>query len=155
MWVVNGQIEGPLIEANQGESSFRVARRSLHSSVAEPGSLSRDFTGDTINVHVKNNLMNGTAIHWHVSTTARLSFLPFVADSPSLPQGIAQNGTVWADGPNGATQCPIPSGQTFTYRFTFDREDQYGSYCEFSRPRSSAAHSPKLTFARFSSSGWQ
>lgn len=29
MWVVNGQIEGPLLEANQGESCFRSARRFL------------------------------------------------------------------------------------------------------------------------------
>lgn len=52
-FVVNGQIEGPLIEANRG---------------------------DTIHVTVENRLHTGTAFHWH---------------------GLAQNGSVWADGPSG------------------------------------------------------
>ncbi|KAK4701064.1 hypothetical protein P7C70_g5173, partial [Phenoliferia sp. Uapishka_3] len=80
MFVVNGQAEGPLLEANQG---------------------------DTIHVHVTNNLNTGVAMHWH---------------------GMAQNGTAWADGPNGITQCPIPAGSSFDYVFVLDRPDQYGTY---------------------------
>lgn len=105
-------------------------------------------------MHIKNNLVNGTAIHWHVSVISRLPVFP-IADFPSAPQGLAQNGTVWADGPNGATQCPIPSGQTFTYRFKLDREDQYGSYCESRTDAAFSLPSPRLTFARLASAGWQ
>ncbi|KAL8287681.1 hypothetical protein RQP46_003539 [Phenoliferia psychrophenolica] len=41
---------------------------------------------------------------------------------------MAQNGTAWADGPNGITQCPIPPGGTFDYIFVLNRHDQYGTY---------------------------
>ncbi|KAM0756473.1 hypothetical protein T439DRAFT_376655 [Meredithblackwellia eburnea MCA 4105] len=80
MFVVNGQVEGPLIEANQG---------------------------DTLRINVTNNLDIGVTLHWH---------------------GMAQNGSTWADGPSGVTQCPIPPGQSFLYEFTLSREDQYGTY---------------------------
>ncbi|CAE7115185.1 unnamed protein product [Rhizoctonia solani] len=79
MLVVNGQYPGPTIEANEG---------------------------DTIIVHVKNEIPNlGTSLHWH---------------------GLFQNGTAWMDGPAGITQCPIPSGGCFTYKFKI--EGQYGTY---------------------------
>ncbi|KAL8283587.1 hypothetical protein RQP46_005382 [Phenoliferia psychrophenolica] len=78
LFVVNGQIDGPLIEANQG---------------------------DTISVKVQNNLNTGISIH-----------------------GISQNGSTWADGPNGITQCPIPPFKSFTYTFTLTRFDQFGTY---------------------------
>ncbi|KAG9061938.1 hypothetical protein KI688_006655 [Linnemannia hyalina] len=78
MLLVNGMFPGPLVEAN---------------------------TGDRIVVKVTNNLMNGTAIHWH---------------------GMFQNGTNWMDGSAGVTQCPIPPGQSFTYNFTVP--NQWGTY---------------------------
>ncbi|KAF9133731.1 hypothetical protein BGW39_009088 [Mortierella sp. 14UC] len=78
MLLVNGMFPGPLIEAN---------------------------TGDRIVVKVTNNLVNGTAIHWH---------------------GMFQNGTNWMDGSGGITQCPIPPGQSFTYNFTVP--NQWGTY---------------------------
>jgi len=37
-----------------------------------------------------------------------------------------QNGTDWADGVPGITQCPIPAHSSFTYRFTVT--GQYGTY---------------------------
>ncbi|SCV71194.1 BQ2448_2782 [Microbotryum intermedium] len=80
MFLFNGLINGPLIEANQG---------------------------DTIIVYVHNYLDVGTTVHWH---------------------GLAQNGTGWADGPLGVTQCPIPPGTTFIYKYTLSRPDQYGTY---------------------------
>ncbi|CCO32858.1 hypothetical protein BN14_06921 [Rhizoctonia solani AG-1 IB] len=47
----------------------------------------------------------GTSVHWH---------------------GIFQEGTPWMDGPAGITQCPIPSGGSFTYKFKIT--GQYGTY---------------------------
>ncbi|KAK7914903.1 hypothetical protein PG985_012606 [Apiospora marii] len=75
--LVNGQLPGPAITANWG---------------------------DTITVHVTNNLRtNGTSMHWH---------------------GIHQRLTNIQDGANGATECPLAPGQSKTYRF---RATQYGS----------------------------
>ncbi|KAK7984760.1 laccase precursor [Apiospora saccharicola] len=75
--LVNGQLPGPPITANWG---------------------------DTITVHVTNNLRtNGTSMHWH---------------------GIHQHLTNIQDGANGATECPLAPGQSKTYRF---RATQYGS----------------------------
>ncbi|KAF9941682.1 hypothetical protein BGZ75_002844 [Mortierella antarctica] len=78
MLLVNGMFPGPLVEAN---------------------------TGDRIVVKVTNNMVNGTAIHWH---------------------GMFQNGTNWMDGTAGVTQCAIPPGQSFTYNFTVP--NQWGTY---------------------------
>ncbi|CUA71317.1 hypothetical protein RSOLAG22IIIB_09498 [Rhizoctonia solani] len=71
-----------------------------------PGPTIEANEGDTIIVHVKNEIPHvGTSLHWH---------------------GLSQNGTAWMDGPAGITQCPIPSGGTFTYKFKV--EGQYGTY---------------------------
>ncbi|KAF8943046.1 hypothetical protein BGZ47_005845 [Haplosporangium gracile] len=78
MLLVNGKFPGPMVEAN---------------------------TGDRIVVKVTNNMVNGTAIHWH---------------------GMFQNGTNWMDGTTGVTQCPISPGQSFTYNFTIP--NQWGTY---------------------------
>jgi FtsP/CotA-like multicopper oxidase with cupredoxin domain len=60
--------------------------------------------GDTLVIHVTNNLQdNGTSIHWH---------------------GLRMLGSVEQDGVPGVTQCPIPPGESLTYRF---RVTQYGS----------------------------
>ena len=37
-----------------------------------------------------------------------------------------QNGTNWADGVPGISQCPIPAGSSFTYQFTLT--GQYGTF---------------------------
>ncbi|RSH85652.1 laccase, multicopper oxidase, benzenediol:oxygen oxidorectuctase [Saitozyma podzolica] len=78
LYAVNGQFPGPLIEANEG---------------------------DTVIVHVTNNLAMGQSIHWH---------------------GMLMNGTQYMDGVPGFSQCPIPAGGSFTYNFTIT--NQYGSY---------------------------
>lgn len=60
--------------------------------------------GDDLVVHVTNNMKsNGTSIHWH---------------------GVRQLNTVSYDGVPGVTQCPIPPGESLTYKF---RVTQYGS----------------------------
>lgn len=62
--------------------------------------------GDTVTVHVTNNLVdskNGTSIHWH---------------------GIRQNYTNDQDGVVSITQCPTAPEDTVTYNW---RATQYGS----------------------------
>lgn len=72
--LVNGQSPGPLIEAR---------------------------AGDTVRVHVHNQLSNGerTTIHWH---------------------GISQVRSTWMDGVASVSQCGIPPGRNFTYEFVVD-----------------------------------
>lgn len=86
MAVINNQFPGPLIEANKG---------------------------DTIVVHVHNQLDVPQSIHWH---------------------GIRQSGSNPMDGVPGFSQCPIPAGGSFTYRFkvpvetgTFWYHSHYGN----------------------------
>lgn len=43
---------------------------------------------------------------------------------------MRQNGTNWADGVPGISQCPIQPGSSFTYKFTLD-SGELGTYCEF------------------------
>ncbi|KAK4545485.1 hypothetical protein LTR36_002835 [Oleoguttula mirabilis] len=78
MMLVNNQFPGPLVEVNEG---------------------------DTIVVHVDNQAVNATSIHWH---------------------GLYQNGTPHMDGTVGITQCPIAPGGKFTYEFTVS--GQSGTY---------------------------
>ncbi|KAI9708583.1 MAG: hypothetical protein M1820_003801 [Bogoriella megaspora] len=78
--LINGQFPGPLIEANWG---------------------------DTIVVHLTNNipadLNNGTSLHFH---------------------GIRQNYTNEMDGVPAITQCPLAPGESMTYTF---EATQYGT----------------------------
>ncbi|KAL3628652.1 Laccase-17 [Castilleja foliolosa] len=53
--------------------------------------------GDRVLVNVVNNVTNNVTIHWH---------------------GIRQLRSGWADGPAYITQCPIQTGQSYTYNFT-------------------------------------
>ncbi|KAL0309877.1 UNVERIFIED_CONTAM: Laccase-17 [Sesamum radiatum] len=53
--------------------------------------------GDRVLVKVVNNVMNNVTIHWH---------------------GVRQLRSGWADGPAYVTQCPIQTGQSYTYNFT-------------------------------------
>lgn len=60
--------------------------------------------GDNVIVHVTNEIPdNGTAVHWH---------------------GIRQLNANEYDGVPGVTQCPIPPGESMTYKF---RAEQYGT----------------------------
>ncbi|KAL8526791.1 hypothetical protein ACS0TY_015853 [Phlomoides rotata] len=67
-----------------------------------PGPTLRVHEGDTLVVHVNNNSPYNLTIHWH---------------------GIFQLLSAWADGPEYATQCPIPPGQSYTYRFNITRQE--------------------------------
>ncbi|KAK4334748.1 Cupredoxin [Rhodotorula toruloides] len=99
MLLVNGQFPGPLIEANNGAPSLPLLPfRKL---------TLHSCVGDLIVVHVQNSLDQPITIHWH---------------------GLSQNGTNWEDGPSGVTQCPIGSGQSYTYQFPITGELEYGTF---------------------------
>ncbi|KAF5750928.1 hypothetical protein HS088_TW03G01268 [Tripterygium wilfordii] len=53
--------------------------------------------GDQVVVKVNNHVSNNVTIHWH---------------------GVRQLRSGWADGPAYITQCPIQTGQSYTYNFT-------------------------------------
>ncbi|XP_031276855.1 laccase-17-like [Pistacia vera] len=53
--------------------------------------------GDRVVVKVVNHVSNNVTIHWH---------------------GVRQLTSGWADGPAYVTQCPIQTGQSYTYNFT-------------------------------------
>ncbi|KAI3896072.1 hypothetical protein MKX03_005891 [Papaver bracteatum] len=53
--------------------------------------------GDRVVVKVVNHVQNNITIHWH---------------------GIRQLRSGWSDGPAYVTQCPIQTGQSYTYNFT-------------------------------------
>ncbi|KAI9773256.1 MAG: hypothetical protein M1839_002168 [Geoglossum umbratile] len=96
MIVVNDMFPGPTIEANWG---------------------------DWIEVTVKNNLDEGTSLHWH---------------------GLLQKTTPWADGVPGVTQCPIAPGASYVYRF---QADLYGSswwHSHYSAQYSAGAVGPMI-----------
>lgn len=69
-----------------------------------PGTEIRAREGERLRVALKNNLPEGTSIHWH---------------------GIAQKGTSNMDGIPNLTQPPIPTGAAFIYDFVADAPGTY------------------------------
>lgn len=72
MFVVNGQAEGPLIEANKGIPPLPLLR------------FFADFffwKGDTLVVNVQNNLNTGVTLHWHVRRFLSTPFIVEMAQS--------------------------------------------------------------------------
>lgn len=101
MIVVNNQFPGPLIEANEG---------------------------DTIVVHVQNQAINATSIHWH---------------------GIYQNGTPHMDGTVGISQCPIAPGNDFVYEFRVDGQSgTYWWHAHYGVQSSDGIHGPLIIHGR-------
>ncbi|KAI0393026.1 multicopper oxidase [Xylariaceae sp. FL0594] len=72
-----------------------------------PGPLIEANWGDFIEVNVHNSIadepQDGTTIHWH---------------------GFPQTDSPWEDGTPGVTQCPIPPGKSYRYKF---RAELYGT----------------------------
>ena len=65
----------------------------------------RATKGDTIKVKMNNKLGNQTAsLHFH---------------------GINQITTSWMDGPSVVTQCPVPPGESITYKFVVGTPDSW------------------------------
>ncbi|KAH7054542.1 putative multicopper oxidase, type 1 [Macrophomina phaseolina] len=69
-----------------------------------PGPTLNAEWGDNLEITVVNSMQdNGTSFHWH---------------------GIRQLNSCQNDGANGVTECPIPPGGSFTYKF---KATQYGT----------------------------
>ena len=69
-----------------------------------PGPEIRVTEGDTVRIHVTNNLPESTSVHWHgLIVPVRMDGVPFI------------------------TQAPIKPGETFTYEFPI-REGNTGSH---------------------------
>uniref|UniRef100_T1GIW7 Uncharacterized protein n=1 Tax=Megaselia scalaris TaxID=36166 RepID=T1GIW7_MEGSC len=79
-----------------------------------PGPKIKVCEGDTIEVKVKNELLEETIIHWH---------------------GILQKKTPWMDGTPYVNQYPINPGMTYTYKFETDGAGTflYHSHMNFQR----------------------
>ncbi|KAF8957176.1 yellow laccase [Flammula alnicola] len=93
-----------------GFNRSAVLAGGTETSVSFPGPLITGQKGDTFRLNVIDELTNtsmltSTSIHWH---------------------GIFQEGSNWADGPVGVTQCPIAPGHSFLYQFTVP--DQAGTF---------------------------
>ncbi|KAK0593225.1 hypothetical protein LWI29_033220 [Acer saccharum] len=85
-----------------------------------PGPTIRAKAGDTISVLLTNKLhTEGVVIHWH---------------------GIRQVGTPWADGTASISQCAINPGETFDYRFIFDKPGTYFYHGHFGMQRSAGLY---------------
>jgi len=79
-----------------------------------PGPTIEATIGDTLHVTLINGIRNhsgsysprsqSTTLHWH---------------------GIFQKGTPYQDGPEGVTQCPIPSGHRHTYIFQLQQSGTF------------------------------
>ncbi|MCL7048836.1 hypothetical protein MKW94_029483 [Papaver nudicaule] len=61
-----------------------------------PGPTIYAREGDTVLINVTNHAQYNMSIHWH---------------------GLKQFGNGWADGPAYITQCPIQTGNSYTYAF--------------------------------------
>ncbi|KAI9663915.1 MAG: hypothetical protein M1821_007405 [Bathelium mastoideum] len=72
-----------------------------------PGPTIEGRAGDRLEINVHNNLTEeGLAMHWH---------------------GLHMRGSNHYDGAVGFTQCPIPAGGNFTYKFEVS-DDQWGTF---------------------------
>nr|AFV15794.1 laccase [Leucocoprinus sp. Tra.sp1.C\ len=104
MYIVNEDI------SPDGFNRSAVLAGDAEDSVSFPGPLVVGTKGSTFKINVIDDLtdttmLRSTSIHWH---------------------GMFQNGTAWADGTSGVTQCPISPGNSFLYQFT--ATDQAGTF---------------------------
>eukprot|EP00253_Pinus_taeda_P000920 PITA_00920 len=67
-----------------------------------PGPTIYVHDGDTVIVETYNKAEYNATLHWH---------------------GVEQLRTPWADGPAYVTQCPIPPGGHYTYKFNITRQE--------------------------------
>nr|AAR01244.1 laccase 3 [Coprinopsis cinerea] len=106
---------GNLVIANANVSPDGFVRSAVlagatGTSLEHPGPVIVGQKGDTFHINVIDDLtdptmLRTTSIHWH---------------------GFLQEGTAWADGPAGVTQCPIAPGHSFLYKF--QAKNQAGTF---------------------------
>lgn len=103
------------------------------SKVRSPRFLARNFTnrliiqGDTFQLNVINELTDTSML----TSTSIVWFSCYVLMGESLTytqhwHGLFQEGSSWADGPVGVTQCPISPSHSFLYQFSVP--DQAGTF---------------------------
>ncbi|KAK3087150.1 hypothetical protein FSP39_002348 [Pinctada imbricata] len=86
------------------------------------------YEGQTVVVHVTNNLINeGVTIHWH---------------------GLRQRGTPYMDGVSMVTQCPINPDETFTYRFKADTIGTHWYHSHHGVTRTEGVYGPLIVLPR-------
>jgi laccase len=88
--------------------------------------------GDTVNIKTYNRAGYNATLHWYVSATFMIIFQKMTTSAVVIDRfddidyksrryivrhGVEQLRTSWADGPAYITQCPIPPGGHYTYRF--------------------------------------
>lgn len=82
--------------------------------------------GDTFKLNVINSLTDLTMLR----STSIVRFIYFLNNAYSRVvqhwHGIFQEGSSWADGPAGVTQCPISPSHSFLYQFNV--LDQAGTF---------------------------
>lgn len=86
-----------------------------------PGPAITAQEDDNIVVNVINMTPYNATIHWYASTYVhklRRKIRLTRVVSVICRHGIKQKLSCWYDGPSYITQCPIQSGQSFTYNFT-------------------------------------
>lgn len=88
----------------QGNPDGTKDRRLIGINNQWPVPTIRVHKHDTVIINVLNQISTNTSLHFH---------------------GLFQKGSNAMDGPQMVTQCPIPSGSSFTYNFTVD---QVGTY---------------------------
>ncbi|KAF8148663.1 yellow laccase [Crassisporium funariophilum] len=101
---------GNKVISPDGFSRSAVLAGSNADSLTFPGPVISGSKGSTFRLNVINALtdttmLRSTSIHWH---------------------GMFQQGSNWADGAVGVTQCPIAPGHSFLYQFSVP--DQTGTY---------------------------
>ncbi|KAK7294610.1 hypothetical protein RJT34_17499 [Clitoria ternatea] len=98
----------PLISCLRKHVENLIVQRLCHKHVITaingrlPGPTIEVRDGDTLVVHVLNKSPYNITIHWH---------------------GIFQLLSAWSDGPEYITQCPIPYGSSFTYKFNITGQE--------------------------------
>lgn len=78
-------------------------------------------------MHVTNQLDELASVHWH---------------------GMNQNMTIFADGVPGFSQCPIPPGVTYTYRFKLEQWGTYWYHSHSSVQYIEGLHGPLVIHSR-------
>ncbi|KAG5550375.1 hypothetical protein RHGRI_015361 [Rhododendron griersonianum] len=88
-----------------------------------PGPTILVHEGDTLIIHVFNKSPYNLTIHWSVLPLPHFSITRTPLSVHNITHGIFQLHSVWADGPEYVTQCPILPGNKYTYRFTITGQE--------------------------------
>jgi FtsP/CotA-like multicopper oxidase with cupredoxin domain len=103
-----------------------VERETIQINGMFPGPVVHANVGDTLEIVVSNDMTDFkdfVSLHWH---------------------GIKQRGTNHMDGANGITECGIPPGSQFTYRFVVDESGTFWYHSHHSMQRMDGLFGPLI-----------